>query len=58
MKLLRDNMKLLRDLPFSRNQPLKWADEYYIRILKKGNRNAGCLTWNRKKIPGKLDHVI
>jgi hypothetical protein len=26
--------KVLRDLPFSRNQPLKSADEYYIRILK------------------------
>jgi hypothetical protein len=26
--------KVLRDLPFSRNQPLKSADDYYIRILK------------------------
>jgi hypothetical protein len=26
--------KVLRDLPFSRNQPLKLADEQYIRILK------------------------
>jgi hypothetical protein len=25
---------LLRDLPFSRNQPLKSADDQYIRILK------------------------
>jgi hypothetical protein len=26
--------KVLRDLPFSRNQPLNSADEWYIRILK------------------------
>jgi hypothetical protein len=26
--------KVLRDLPFSRNQPLKSADEQYIRIMK------------------------
>jgi hypothetical protein len=26
--------KVLRDLPFSQNQPLKWADDKYIRILK------------------------
>jgi hypothetical protein len=26
--------KVLRDLPFSRNQPLKSADDCYIRILK------------------------
>jgi hypothetical protein len=26
--------KVLRDLPFSRNQPLKSADDQYIRILK------------------------
>ena len=40
-----DDMKLalLRDLPFSRNQPLKWADEYYTRILKKENKKEGCL---------------
>jgi hypothetical protein len=36
-------LALLRDLPFSRNQPLKWADEYYTRILKKENRKEGCL---------------
>jgi hypothetical protein len=27
--------KVLRDLPFGRNQPLKSADDRYIRILKK-----------------------
>jgi hypothetical protein len=26
--------KILRDLPFSRNQPLKSAGDYHIRILK------------------------
>jgi hypothetical protein len=26
--------KVLPDLPFSRNQPLKSADDWYIRILK------------------------
>jgi hypothetical protein len=26
--------KVLRDIPFSRNQPLKSADDQYIRILK------------------------
>jgi hypothetical protein len=26
--------KVLRDFPFSRNQPLKSADDQYIRILK------------------------
>jgi hypothetical protein len=26
--------KVLRDLPFSRNQPLKSANDWYIRILK------------------------
>jgi hypothetical protein len=26
--------KVLRDLPLSRNQPLKSADDYYIRMLK------------------------
>jgi hypothetical protein len=26
--------KVLRDLPFSRNQPLKSADEWYIKILE------------------------
>jgi hypothetical protein len=26
--------KVLRDLPFSRNQPLKSGDDYHIRILK------------------------
>jgi hypothetical protein len=25
---------VLRDFPSSRNQPLKWADDYYIGILK------------------------
>jgi hypothetical protein len=29
-----DDMKVLRNLPFSRNQPLKSADDYYIGILK------------------------
>jgi hypothetical protein len=28
---------VLRDLTFSPNQPLKWADEY-LRILKKENK--------------------
>jgi hypothetical protein len=27
-------LKVLRDLPFSRNQPLKSADDQYIIILK------------------------
>jgi hypothetical protein len=26
--------KVLHDFPFSRNQPLKSADDYYIRIVK------------------------
>jgi hypothetical protein len=40
--------KVLRDLPFSRNQPLKSVDEYYVRILKheyiklkKGKKKTG-----------------
>jgi transposase-like protein len=30
--------KVLRDLSFSRNQPLKLADDLHIRILKKVNK--------------------
>jgi hypothetical protein len=29
-----DDIKFLRDLLFSRNQPLKSADDYYIEALK------------------------
>jgi hypothetical protein len=28
------DIRILRDLPFSRNQTLKSADDYYVRILK------------------------
>ena len=40
--------ELLHDLPFSRNQPLKSADDWYIRILKnkliklKKNKTGHC----------------
>jgi hypothetical protein len=34
---------VLRDLPFSQNQPLKSADDQYIRILKNKMKNLGSL---------------
>jgi hypothetical protein len=34
---------VLRDLPFSRNQPLKSADDWYIGILKNKTRNSASL---------------
>jgi hypothetical protein len=45
--------KFLRDFPFSRNQPLKSADDQYIRILKskliilkKKRQDAVTESWN------------
>jgi hypothetical protein len=29
------DIRILRDLPFSRNHPMKSADDYYVGILKK-----------------------
>jgi hypothetical protein len=38
LKIKQHDIRLLRDLPFSRNEPLKSADEYF-KILKKTFNN-------------------
>jgi hypothetical protein len=44
--------KVLRDLPISRNQSLKSADDYYIRILKPKFKKC------KKKKIGHCDYVM
>jgi hypothetical protein len=43
--------RVLRDLPFNRNQPLKTADDLYIRILKNKTKISHGVLDEIKKTP-------
>lgn len=52
-----DDIKLLRDLPFSQNQPLKSSDDYYIRILENKIKKLW-MSYIKFKKPSRLYVVI
>jgi hypothetical protein len=48
---------ILPYLPFGRAQPMKSADDYYIRILNNKIKSVGSLRWTLKK-PRRLDFAV